>query len=198
MGRPVMGGRGSSGGIQPASSPQDKARTAYGRIAATPGQWVSLADLWEQMPELSKPEFDALVTSLLHQPDVQIEEETNQKTLTERDRRAGVVIGNRRQDVIAISDEFAPTPITRTPRPPRPFNRIDAAATVAAVEGAATRADAEHRLTGLSPDQLAMVGDLIGLSPANSTVTTIIDRAAPQHTPPPTPTEQPPPKADPP
>jgi hypothetical protein len=185
-----MGGRGSAGRTRGPAPQQTRVRDAYAailaRLNAEPGAWVGLADLREQLPELGKTEFDAVVRSLNSQQDVLIEEETNQKNLTPRDRDASVIIGTRQQHVISIRPELLATePASGRTQPARPFDRTDAAAAVAGIEAAPTREQAQARLSGLNAAQLTAVGDLIGLSPADSTPANIINRAAPRHTGPP-------------
>jgi len=80
-------------------------RRAYRKLADVPGSWVGLADIRDQLSGLSKPEVDGVLRLMARMTGVQIEEETNQKTLTNRDREAAVNIGGRDQHVLAIGEQ---------------------------------------------------------------------------------------------
>lgn len=80
-------------------------RVAYRRLAAAPGSWVSLADIRDQLPGFAKQEVDGVLRLMVRMAGVQIEEETNQKALTHRDRAAAVSIGGRDQHVLAIGGQ---------------------------------------------------------------------------------------------
>jgi hypothetical protein len=77
-------------------------RRAYRSLASTAGSWVGLADIRDQLAGVSKREVDGVLRLMARMPGVQIEEETNQKALTPRDRNAAVNIGDRDQHVLAI------------------------------------------------------------------------------------------------
>jgi hypothetical protein len=78
-------------------------RRAYRKLAESSGIWVGLADIRDQLGGLPKREVDGVLRLMTRMPGVQIEEETNQKTLTQRDRDAAVRIGSRDQHVLAIA-----------------------------------------------------------------------------------------------
>lgn len=83
-------------------------RDAYTKLAGQPGDWVGMADLRDQMGHLSRDEQDQALKRLMRQSGVQIEEETNQKTLRQRDRDAAINIGGRAQHVVSIAPPPAP------------------------------------------------------------------------------------------
>ena len=66
------------------------------------GNWVSLADIREQLAGLDRADVDGVLRLMARMPGVLIEEQTNQKALTPRDRAAAVVIGNRDHHVLSI------------------------------------------------------------------------------------------------
>jgi hypothetical protein len=76
-------------------------RRVYRKLAPTAG-WVGLADIRDNLAGFSRREVDGVLRLMARMPGVQIEEETNQKALTPRDRDAAVNIGNRDQHVLAI------------------------------------------------------------------------------------------------
>jgi hypothetical protein len=77
-------------------------RRAYRKAAKPAGSWVGLADIREELPDVAQREVDGVLRLMARMPGVQIEEETNQKALTQRDRAAAVHIGGRDQHVLAI------------------------------------------------------------------------------------------------
>lgn len=107
-------------------------KDAIGRLTGgNTGQWVSLADLRDATPGISQADFDEAVRHLARtDPGVILEEETNQKTLTERTRGAAVTMGGRTQHVMALQE--APRPRGRAAAPaapaPVPLGATDAQA----------------------------------------------------------------------
>jgi hypothetical protein len=77
-------------------------RRAYRKLADPVGSWVGLADLREEVRDVPGREVDGVLRLMVRIPGIRIEEETNQKALTQRDRDAAVVIGQRAQHVLAI------------------------------------------------------------------------------------------------
>ena len=77
-------------------------RRAYRRHADSAGSWVGLADIRAELGDLPKRDVDGVLRLMARMSGVEIEEETNQKALTARDRSAAVVIGDRDQHVLAI------------------------------------------------------------------------------------------------
>jgi hypothetical protein len=81
-----------------------RVRRAYRELADPVGSWVGLADLREQLGDIDRTDLDPVLRLMARMPHVLIEEETNQKVLTPRDRAAAVDIGNRDQHVLAIEE----------------------------------------------------------------------------------------------
>ncbi|MEU7907342.1 hypothetical protein [Actinoplanes sp. NPDC049118] len=77
-------------------------RRAYRRLADPVGSWIGLADIREELGDIPGREVDGVLRLMVRIPGIRIEEETNQKALTQRDRDAAVVIGQRAQHVLAI------------------------------------------------------------------------------------------------
>lgn len=78
-------------------------RRAYRKLADPAGSWVGLADIRDQLGDIPKRDVDGVLRLMARMPGVQIEEETNQKSLVPRDREAAVRIGGRDQHVLAIA-----------------------------------------------------------------------------------------------
>lgn len=92
-------------GARPAADEIEKrVRRAYGELADPVGSWVGMADLRERLGDIDKADLDPVLRLMARMPGVLIEEETNQKVLTPKDRAAEVVIGNRGQHVLAIEE----------------------------------------------------------------------------------------------
>ncbi len=80
---------------------EDRIRAAYAELAARPGGWVSLTRLRAEL-DAPRADVDAALVALHRTPGVSVIPEENQKTLTEQDRAAAVVIGDRPKHLIAI------------------------------------------------------------------------------------------------
>ncbi|GAA2600335.1 hypothetical protein GCM10010399_33940 [Dactylosporangium fulvum] len=78
-------------------------RRAYRKLADPAGSWVGLADIRQELNGIPKREIDGVLRLMTRMQGVQIEEETNQKALEQRDRDAAVRIGSRDQHVLAIA-----------------------------------------------------------------------------------------------
>jgi hypothetical protein len=96
--------------------------SAYARITArreAPAhpdlkQYVLLADLRKEMGAgHDRAEVDAALNRMIERPDVYLRAELNQKSLTEADRKAAVVIGGEPRDVLHIGDP-SPRPLPKT------------------------------------------------------------------------------------
>jgi hypothetical protein len=99
---------------EPASEPQitsssissadveARIRKAYGELAPRPGAWVKLADLRPLVSRVDRAEVDRILVQMNRAPDVSIVPESNQKTLTSRDRDAAVSIGDQDKHLIKI------------------------------------------------------------------------------------------------
>jgi hypothetical protein len=77
-------------------------RRAYRKLADPAGSWIGLADIRDQLGDIPARDVDGVLRLMVRMPGVRIEEETNQKALSRRDRNAAVVIGERDQHVLAI------------------------------------------------------------------------------------------------
>ncbi|MFN3007155.1 hypothetical protein [Mycolicibacterium wolinskyi] len=86
----------------PPAQAEEQLRTAYTRLAARPGGWVSLVSLREAVPGLARAEVDAALVNLYQQPGVSLIPEENQKVLTAADRAAAVQIGDQNKHLMAI------------------------------------------------------------------------------------------------
>jgi hypothetical protein len=88
----------------PADEIEKRVRRAYRELADPVGSWIGLADLRERLADIDQIDLDPVLRLMARMPHVLVEEETNQKTLTPRDRAAAVVIGHRDQHVLAIEE----------------------------------------------------------------------------------------------
>ena len=80
----------------------ERIRSAYAELAAEPGAWVSLTRLRPLFSDVVRTELDKALGRLLDAPDVNLEPEPNQKTLTVKDRQAAVRIGGEDRHLLAI------------------------------------------------------------------------------------------------
>jgi hypothetical protein len=86
-----------------ASGVEAQIRDAYRRLAARPGAWVSLTELRSQVDAPAQLVNDVL-RELERRPDVNLVPESNQKTLTQQDRDAAVVIGGQAKHLLWMGD----------------------------------------------------------------------------------------------
>ncbi|MEV0826377.1 helix-turn-helix domain-containing protein [Nonomuraea rubra] len=86
-----------------ASGVEAQIRAAYARLAARPGAWVSLTELRSQV-DAPAHLVDAVLRDLERRPDVNLVPESNQKTLTQQDRDAAVVIGGQDKHLLWMGD----------------------------------------------------------------------------------------------
>lgn len=70
-------------------------RKAYAQLADEPNAWVSLTRLRPLLGDTPRDEVDAALVEMTRRPDVRFVPWENQKTLTEADRDAAVVIGDQ-------------------------------------------------------------------------------------------------------
>jgi hypothetical protein len=77
-------------------------REAYGQIATGPGAWVGIADIRRKLADASPTDLDAALRELERASDVNIVPQSNQKALTDDDRRSAVTIGGQRKHYLAI------------------------------------------------------------------------------------------------
>nr|BFE63932.1 hypothetical protein GCM10020063_084580 [Dactylosporangium thailandense] len=79
-----------------------RVRAAYAQLAGRPGEWVGLADLRDQLTELSRDAVDEALRSLLRQDGVRIIPVANTKALEPRDRAAALSIGGEDSHALSI------------------------------------------------------------------------------------------------
>jgi hypothetical protein len=80
----------------------DRIREAYAAIASAPRAWVSIADIRHKLADVDRATLDAALRRLEQEPDVNIIPENNQKTLSDKDRKAAVIIGDQPKHFLAI------------------------------------------------------------------------------------------------
>jgi hypothetical protein len=83
---------------------EQKVRDAYVRLAARSGGWVDLVRLRDALSDVSRHDLDAALTRMYRVKGISLIPEENQKTLTDADRAAAVVIGDQDKHLIAIED----------------------------------------------------------------------------------------------
>lgn len=85
-------------------APSDEQLVAdvYGRLAGQPGDWVALARLRAELPEVAHDVLDDTLRRMYRKPGVHLIPEENQKVLDEHDWQAAVVIGDQHKHLIAI------------------------------------------------------------------------------------------------
>ncbi|WP_433500174.1 hypothetical protein ACQP1K_07650 [Sphaerimonospora sp. CA-214678] len=89
----------------PTLSAQDietRIRKAYAQLAGGPNAWVSLTLLRPLLGDAPRHEVDTALRRMIGMPDVRIVPWENQKTLTQTDRDAAVVIGDQAKHMILI------------------------------------------------------------------------------------------------
>lgn len=86
----------------PMSDLAERIRVAYKAHAPGPGEWVSIADIRDELAQVGRDELDAALKQLEQEPDVNIVPQANEKALSERNRRAAVIIGRQPKHFIAI------------------------------------------------------------------------------------------------
>ncbi|WP_111512593.1 hypothetical protein [Mycobacterium kyogaense] len=80
---------------------EDRIRAVYTELAPRPGGWVPLRRLRAEL-DVPRDAVDAALTTLHRTPGVSVIPEENQKQLTDEDRAAAVLIGDRPKHLIAI------------------------------------------------------------------------------------------------
>jgi hypothetical protein len=88
----------------PADEIEKRVRRAYRELANPAGSWVGLADVRPQLHDVPREDLDGVLRLMARMPGVLVEEETNQKGLTGRDRDAAVVIGSRDHHSLLIEE----------------------------------------------------------------------------------------------
>ncbi|WP_336620130.1 hypothetical protein [Rhodococcus sp. G-MC3] len=81
---------------------ESRIRAAYARLAREPGTPVRLSRLRPELSDVPRAELDSALARLRRAPDVSLIPEENQKTLTDDDRAAAVLVGNQHNHLLAI------------------------------------------------------------------------------------------------
>ncbi|PRY44645.1 hypothetical protein [Umezawaea tangerina] len=82
--------------------PEHRVETAYRVLAAKPGEAVGLRALRERLDDLARPVVDRALTSLADRPDVHLRAEADQKSLTDEDREAALVLGGTPRHTLMV------------------------------------------------------------------------------------------------
>ncbi|MCJ0890788.1 hypothetical protein [Rhodococcus sp. ARC_M5] len=77
-------------------------RTAYARLAHEPGSTVRLSRLRNELRDIPRTDLDDALARLRRAADVALIPEENQKTLTDEERAAAVVVGNQQNHLLSI------------------------------------------------------------------------------------------------
>jgi hypothetical protein len=80
----------------------NRIREVYAAAASSPRAWVSIADIRRKLDGVDPAALDAALRRLEQAGDVNIVPESNQKALSEADRRAAVIIGDQPKHFLAI------------------------------------------------------------------------------------------------
>jgi phosphoinositide 3-/4-kinase-like protein len=95
-------------------------KAAFRKHANRPKGWAKLADIRAELGDkYTREEVDAKLMEMNRSPNAFIVPESNQKTLTQADRAAEIVIGQQSKHLINI-DDTTPTPLPEPARPPTP------------------------------------------------------------------------------
>jgi hypothetical protein len=89
-------------GVVDADTIEDRIRTAYAKLATEPAGWVSLADLRELLDDIPRSELDTALKWMAVQPGVRLIPVANLKSLSTRDREAGLRFGGEENHAFAI------------------------------------------------------------------------------------------------
>ncbi len=77
-------------------------RGAYARLAREPGSTVRLSRLRNELHDIPRTDLDDALARLRRAADVSLIPEENQKTLTDEERAAAVVVGNQQNHLLSI------------------------------------------------------------------------------------------------
>ncbi|OZE19277.1 hypothetical protein CH256_25550 [Rhodococcus sp. 05-2254-6] len=77
-------------------------RAAYARLAREPGSTVRLSRLRNELRDIHRSDLDDALARLRRAADVSLIPEENQKTLTDEERAAAVVVGNQQNHLLSI------------------------------------------------------------------------------------------------
>jgi hypothetical protein len=76
--------------------------TAYGTLAAKPGEAVGLRVVRDRLDDVPRRAVDRALTVLADRADVHLRAEADQKTLTDEDRAAALVLGGTPRHTLMI------------------------------------------------------------------------------------------------
>jgi hypothetical protein len=93
---------GASGAVVDQVDLDGRIRSAYGRLASTPGAWVNLTALREQLADVPKGELDRALKAMLRDDDVRLEPEPFGHRVGDAERQAAVHIGGEDRHKLAI------------------------------------------------------------------------------------------------
>ncbi|MEU7939279.1 hypothetical protein [Microbispora bryophytorum] len=88
--------------VPPDADVETLIRKAYAQLAEKPYAWVSLTRLRPLLGDASRNEVDATLREMIRRPDVRLVPWESQKSLTQEDRDAAVVIGDQPKHRILI------------------------------------------------------------------------------------------------
>ncbi|GAB2933680.1 hypothetical protein ACFMQL_05800 [Nonomuraea fastidiosa] len=89
-------------GPAPSSDLTEAIRDAYWNLAREPQDWVLLTHVRARLKDVPREEVDDALRRLEQSPGVHLAPEADQKTLTDEDRRAAVLIGGVDKHLLAI------------------------------------------------------------------------------------------------
>lgn len=89
----------------PAPDLQDRIRLAYGKLAGSPGDLVSLTQLRPLLADTPRGPVDAALRQMSRARRANLVPQANQKTLSLADRDAAVRIGNEDCHLISVADQ---------------------------------------------------------------------------------------------
>src|SRR5262249_8448725 len=95
-------GRSLAMAFAPAADLTGRIRETYGALVNAPRAWVSIADIRRKLADVNRGDLDAALRRLENSADVNIVPESNQKTLSEDERAAAVIIGDQPKHLLAI------------------------------------------------------------------------------------------------
>lgn len=82
-----------------------KIRRVYEALASAPGENVKLARLRPYFPDVDRAVMDAKLREMNAEPDVYLRADSDQRRLTEEDRRAAITIGGSDRHLIMIDTD---------------------------------------------------------------------------------------------
>jgi hypothetical protein len=85
-----------------ATAIEDRIRSAYQELVSEPGGWVGLRRLRERLADVGRTELDEALLRLGLRPEVYLEREMNQKSLTDDDWAAAIRIGGEPKHLLSI------------------------------------------------------------------------------------------------